>query len=99
MHKKKPKAMISIWSDEDSDESQEEDDNNVSQIVFTGSLIYNDNLAVNKTAEFVMTDFTENFVTTDAKHYMQKHIQTVVQNLKQMRKNDKMYMRIYMHSG
>ena len=68
MHKKKSKAITSLWSDEDSDGSQEENDNTVSHIVFTSSLIYIGNLAIRNTAESVVTDFTENFVATDAKH-------------------------------
>ena len=31
-------------------------------------MIYTDNLVVRKTAESVMTDFTENPITIDAKH-------------------------------
>ena len=41
--------MTNTWTDEDSDESQEEDDNNVSHIMFTSSLVYTDKLAVRKT--------------------------------------------------
>ena len=67
--KKKSKAMTSVWSDEDSDGSQEEDDNNVRQIAFIGSLVYNDNLAIRKTTESVVTDFFENSIATDTKYY------------------------------
>ena len=61
--------MNSVWNDEDSDGSQEENDNNVSQIAFTGSLIYNDYLAVRKTPEFFMIDLSGNSIAVDAKHY------------------------------
>ena len=67
MHKKS-KAITNIWNDESSNESQVEDDNNVSQIVLIGSLIYNDNLTVRKTAKSIMTKFIENFVMTNTKH-------------------------------
>ena len=61
--------MTSLWSDENSYESQKEDGNNVSQIAFTGSLIYNDNLAVWKTTESIVTNFTENSIATDVKRF------------------------------
>ena len=64
--------MTSVWSGEDSYEIQEEDDNNVSQIVFIGSLIYNDNLAIRKIIESIVIEFIENSVMTDAKHYSTK---------------------------
>ena len=60
--------MTSVWNDKDSDRSQEEDENNESHIAFTSSSIYTDNLAIRKTVESVVTDFTENSVATDAKH-------------------------------
>ena len=60
--------MTNVCSDKDSDRSQEEDENSVNHIAFIGSLIYNNNSAVRKTAESIMTDFIENFVATEAKY-------------------------------
>ena len=59
--------MTSVWSDDDFEGSQEDDNNNVNHIAFTSSLIFTDNLATRKTAEFVVTDFTENSVATNEK--------------------------------
>ena len=59
--------MTNLWTDKNSDRNQEEDDNNVSQIAFTNSLIYIDNSTARKTTEFVMIDCIKNFVATNAK--------------------------------
>ena len=56
--------MTSVWSAEDSDGSQEEDDINVSPITVTSSLIYTDNMVVKKTTESIVTDLIEKFVAT-----------------------------------
>ena len=41
----------------------------VSQIALTRYLIYNDNLAIRKTNESIVTDFTKSSVTTYTKHW------------------------------
>ena len=48
--------MTSVWIDDDSKGSQEEDNNNVSHIVFISSLIFTNSFPVKKTTEFVVID-------------------------------------------
>ena len=67
VHKKKSKVTTSVWSNDHLEGSQEDDNNNISHIVFTSSLIFTDNLVVRKTAESIMKDFIENFVATNEK--------------------------------
>lgn len=49
--------MANVWSDDDSERSQEEEKNNVNHIAFTSSLISTYNLGVQKIADFVAKDF------------------------------------------
>ena len=55
--KKESKSMANVWSDDDSERSQEEEKNNVNHIAFTSSLISTYNLGVQKIADFVAKDF------------------------------------------
>ena len=58
--KKKAKAMSSIWSDEESESSREEDDNHVSNhIAFGVSLVSDDVCSLQKSAGHVATQSTQ----------------------------------------